>query len=115
CAKGGNKEVGPAQAKAEATSSSGVGDGGAQHVAPGNKKAEELAKRALDGESQVALSLKELATVSPMMAEELILVIWETAGLKADRNHISFDMWCGTTPRQDRAWKRNRQLQLVKV
>ncbi|KNZ48576.1 hypothetical protein VP01_555g4 [Puccinia sorghi] len=43
----------------------------------------------------VALSLKELALVSPMMAEELILVIRESAGLKADRNHVSFDVRLG--------------------
>ncbi|KNZ45382.1 hypothetical protein VP01_8189g1, partial [Puccinia sorghi] len=41
--------------------------------APGKKKVAELAKRALGSESQVALSLKELALVSLMMAEELIL------------------------------------------
>ncbi|KNZ43914.1 hypothetical protein VP01_9717g1, partial [Puccinia sorghi] len=50
---------------------------------------------ALGGESQVVLSLKELASVSPMMAEELISVIWESAGLKADGNHVSFDMRSG--------------------
>ncbi|KNZ58142.1 hypothetical protein VP01_1992g2, partial [Puccinia sorghi] len=63
--------------------------------APGKKKAAELAKCALGGESQVALSLKELATVSPMMAEELISVIWERAGLKVDGNRIFFDMRSG--------------------
>ncbi|KNZ63579.1 hypothetical protein VP01_11253g1 [Puccinia sorghi] len=52
--------------------------------------AAELAKRALGGESQVALSIKELAAFSPMMGEELISVIWESASLKADGNHISF-------------------------
>ncbi|KNZ51117.1 hypothetical protein VP01_4089g1 [Puccinia sorghi] len=62
---------------------------------PAKKKAAELAKHALGGESQVALSLKELATVSPMMAEELILVIRESPGLKADGNHISFDVRLG--------------------
>ncbi|KNZ61527.1 hypothetical protein VP01_13895g1, partial [Puccinia sorghi] len=36
-------------------------------------KTVELAKRALGSESQVALSLKELASVSPMMVEELTL------------------------------------------
>ncbi|KNZ47350.1 hypothetical protein VP01_6482g2, partial [Puccinia sorghi] len=59
---------------------------------PGKKKAAELA---LGGESQVALSIKELASVSPMMAEELILVIRESAGLKADGNHVSFDVRSG--------------------
>ncbi|KNZ51413.1 hypothetical protein VP01_3968g1 [Puccinia sorghi] len=68
---------------------------GSRVPVPGKKKAAELAKRALSGESQVALSLKELATILLMMAEELILVIWESAGLKADRNHISFYMRSG--------------------
>ncbi|KNZ63529.1 hypothetical protein VP01_11315g1, partial [Puccinia sorghi] len=62
---------------------------------PGRKKAVELAKCALGGESQFALSLKELATVSPMMVEGLIMVIWESAGLKADGNHISLDVPLG--------------------
>ncbi|KNZ48217.1 hypothetical protein VP01_5825g1 [Puccinia sorghi] len=66
---------------------------------PGKKKAAELAKRALGGESQVALSIKELASVSPMMAEELISVIWESAGLKADSNHVSFDVQLGVSAR----------------
>ncbi|KNZ44468.1 hypothetical protein VP01_9137g1, partial [Puccinia sorghi] len=57
--------------------------------------AAELAKHALGGKSQVTLSLKELALVSLMMAEELILVIWESAGLKADGNHVSFDVRSG--------------------
>ncbi|KNZ59422.1 uncharacterized protein VP01_1734g3, partial [Puccinia sorghi] len=60
-------------------------------LALGKKKVAELAKRALGSESQVALSLKELVLVSPMMVEELILVIWESAGLKADGNHVFFD------------------------
>ncbi|KNZ48867.1 hypothetical protein VP01_5359g1 [Puccinia sorghi] len=63
--------------------------------APGKKKVVELAKCALGRESQIVLSLKEMVTVSPMMAEELILVIWESTGLKADGNHVSFDMWLG--------------------
>ncbi|KNZ62818.1 hypothetical protein VP01_12207g1, partial [Puccinia sorghi] len=63
--------------------------------APGKQKAAELAKPALGRESQVALSLKELASVSPMMAEELISVIRESAGLKADGNHVSFDVQSG--------------------
>ncbi|KNZ56917.1 hypothetical protein VP01_2287g2 [Puccinia sorghi] len=46
-------------------------------LVPRKKNVAELAKRALGGESQVTLSLKELATVSPMMA---------------DGNHISFDV-----------------------
>ncbi|KNZ46293.1 hypothetical protein VP01_7394g1, partial [Puccinia sorghi] len=62
---------------------------------PGKKKASELAKCAFGGESKVALSLKERVIVSPMMVEELILVIWESAGLKADVNHVSFDVWLG--------------------
>ncbi|KNZ46723.1 uncharacterized protein VP01_7000g1 [Puccinia sorghi] len=71
---------------------------------PGKKKAAKLAKHTFGGESQGALSLKELAAVSPMMAEELILVIWEStglkviwesAGLKADGNHVSFDVQLG--------------------
>ncbi|KNZ48903.1 hypothetical protein VP01_5334g1, partial [Puccinia sorghi] len=49
-------------------------------LAPGKKKAAELAKRALGGESQVALSLKELASVLPMMAEEPILFIRGSGG-----------------------------------
>ncbi|KNZ44267.1 hypothetical protein VP01_9343g1, partial [Puccinia sorghi] len=73
--------------------SKGKGRGGGQCSSP--RQEEELAKRALCGESQVALSLKELAKVLPMMAEELILVIWERAGLKADRNHVSFDVRSG--------------------
>ena len=62
---------------------------------PGKKKAAELAKRALGGDSQIALSIKELASVSPMMADELISVIRESAGLKADGNHVSFDVRSG--------------------
>ncbi|KNZ61157.1 uncharacterized protein VP01_14443g1, partial [Puccinia sorghi] len=58
-------------------------------------KAAELAKRALGGDSQIALSIKELASVSPMMVDELILVIRESAGLKADGNHVSFDVRLG--------------------
>ncbi|KNZ62830.1 hypothetical protein VP01_12195g1, partial [Puccinia sorghi] len=58
-------------------------------------KAAELAKRALGGDSQIALSIKELVSVSPMMADELILVIRESAGLKADGNHVSFDVQLG--------------------
>ncbi|KNZ44746.1 hypothetical protein VP01_8879g1, partial [Puccinia sorghi] len=54
-----------------------------------------LNKRSLDGESQVALSLKELATISPMMAGELISVIQESAGLKVEGNHVSLDVPSG--------------------
>ncbi|KNZ46468.1 hypothetical protein VP01_7236g1, partial [Puccinia sorghi] len=76
--------------------SKGKETAGPSILAPGKKKAAELAKCALgERESQVALSLKELASVSPMMGEELILVIWESAGLKADGNHISFDLQSG--------------------
>ncbi|KNZ45819.1 hypothetical protein VP01_7781g1, partial [Puccinia sorghi] len=68
-------------------------------LASGKNKAAELAKWALGGESQVTLSLMELASVSLMMAEELILVIRESAGLKADRNHVSFDVQLGKARR----------------
>ncbi|KNZ61788.1 uncharacterized protein VP01_13589g1, partial [Puccinia sorghi] len=71
--------------------SKGKETAGPSVLAPGKKKAVELAKRALGGESQVSLSIKELASVLPMMAEELILVILESAGLNADGNHVSFD------------------------
>ena len=64
-------------------------------VTPGKKKAAELAKRALSGDSQVTLTIKELAAVSPMMAEELISVIRESAGLKTEGNHVSFDVRTG--------------------
>ncbi|KNZ55952.1 uncharacterized protein VP01_2537g2 [Puccinia sorghi] len=77
----------------------GEGDGGAQRAGAHKKNAAELAKGTLGGESQVALSLKELATILPMMAEELILVIWESAGLKADGNHIYFDVRLGDSGR----------------
>ncbi|KNZ63647.1 hypothetical protein VP01_11186g1, partial [Puccinia sorghi] len=68
---------------------------GPSTLAPGKKKAVELAKGALGGDSQIALSIKELVSVSPMMAEELILVIRESTGLKADGNHVSFDVQSG--------------------
>ncbi|KNZ57921.1 hypothetical protein VP01_203g9 [Puccinia sorghi] len=68
---------------------------GPSFLVPSKKKAAELAKRALGGESQVALSLKELATILPMMAEELILVIQESAGLNANGNHVSLDVRLG--------------------
>ncbi|KNZ48674.1 hypothetical protein VP01_549g2 [Puccinia sorghi] len=53
---------------------------GPRFPVPGKKKAAELAKHALGRESQFALNLKELATISPMMAEELISVIRESVG-----------------------------------
>ncbi|KNZ61807.1 hypothetical protein VP01_13552g1, partial [Puccinia sorghi] len=66
----------------------GKGEGGTQCFGSGEEEGGH-------GESQVALSLKELASISPMMAEELILVIRGSAGLKADGNHVSFDMQSG--------------------
>ncbi|KNZ45641.1 uncharacterized protein VP01_7955g1, partial [Puccinia sorghi] len=64
---------------------------------PGKKKAAELAQRALGGESKVILSLKELATISPMMAEELILVLWESARLKEDSSRKLSVNWQAET------------------
>jgi len=69
--------------------------GGPSQVALGRKKAVELAKRALGGDSQVSLTVKELAAVSPMMAEELISVIKDSAGLRTEGNHVSFDVRAG--------------------
>ncbi|KNZ46337.1 uncharacterized protein VP01_734g3 [Puccinia sorghi] len=64
-------------------------------LAPWKKKAAELAKRVLGGDSQITLSIKELVSVSPMMADKLISVIWESAGVKAEGNHVSFDVQLG--------------------
>ena len=52
-----------------------------QPPAGGNKKkAAEVARRAMGAETTVATTLRELAVISPFMAEEMISVLREAAG-----------------------------------
>ncbi|KAI7943698.1 hypothetical protein MJO28_011226 [Puccinia striiformis f. sp. tritici] len=50
------------------------------NTSPAKKKATELAKRALGMDHPVALTMKELAIISPLMAGELIKALKECAG-----------------------------------
>ncbi|KNZ57431.1 hypothetical protein VP01_2160g2, partial [Puccinia sorghi] len=68
-------------------------ESGAERCCPGKKEGtgKALSQRGVS----VLLRIKELEAFSPLMAEELISVIEESAELKAEGNHASFDVQSG--------------------
>ena len=51
---------------------------------PKKAKGKELSRKALGSAGAITLSIKELETISPLMAEELVAIISESSGKAAE-------------------------------